>query len=215
MTQTLYNGAVVPTNSDPYAITADLMKLALSLNVPIRVQDQAARNGLAAIAPGGVLPVGTEVLITGDPTMPKQKWNGSKWVQFVYAEASASVIVEPSLAYGTGQLTLIGKNSTDSTFVTFPEPDCIQFTQAGLYSVSAHMLLASGTVSGHTKGTIQSSNGSSVYGQTYPTPGASECVIAAPMVYFPNPGGRVYVKFFQASGANQTWSTLARIGKIG
>lgn len=120
MTQTLYNGAVVPTNSDDYALTEDLMKMCLSLNIPIPVPSAAARDSLAAIAPGGVLPVGTEVIITGDNTLPKQKWNGAKWVQFIYAEASASMSVKPSEAWGAGQLTISGTNSTDSTFVTFP-----------------------------------------------------------------------------------------------
>lgn len=215
MTQTLYNGAKVPTNSDDYALTEDLMKMCLSLNIPIPVPNEAARNGLAAIAPGGVLPIGTEVIITGDNTLPKQKWSGTKWVQFIYAEASASIAVANDTPWGSGALTISGANSTDNTFVSFPVPDCIQFTQPGLYSVSAHMKLASGTVSGFTKATIQSEFGNSVYGQEYPRDLASECVISAPVIYFPEAGGRVFIKFYQTSGATQTWSTLARISKIG
>ena len=215
MSQTLYNGAIVPTNSDDYALTEDWVKTCLSLNITIPVPNEAARDGLASIAPGGVLPIGTEVIITGDNTLPKQKWNGTKWVQFIYAEASASIAVANASPWGAGQLTISGANSTDSTFATFPVADCIQFTQPGLYSVSAHMKLASGTVSGFTKATIQSEFGNSVYGQEYPAAGASECVIPAPVIYFPTAGGRVFIKFYQSSGGIQTWSTLARISKIG
>lgn len=65
------------------------------------------------------------------------------------------------------------------------------------------------------KGTIQSSNGLSVYGQDYPHSSATEFVIPAPVIYFPDAGGRIYIKFYQESAGFQTWDTLARISKIG
>ena len=211
MSQTRPNKIVTITNDEVYDLAAHQARMADSANVTIKVGSIAERD----VLPESVKTPGTKVIVTDDTTMPEQKWNGTKWVQFIYAEASASILVQPSQAWGSGQLSLIKANSTDESFVTFPTADCIQFTAPGLYSVSAHMKLASGTVSGFTKGTIQSSNGNSVYGQDYPPNGAAECVIPAPVIYFPTAGGQVFIKFYQTSGAAQTWSTLARISKIG
>ena len=211
MSQTRPNKIVTITNDETYDLAVHQARMADSTNVTVKVSSQAERDQL----PPSLLTPGTKVIVTDDTTMPEQKWNGSKWVQFIYAEASASIAVQPSQPWGSGQLTLSQNNSTDSSFVTFPSADCIQFTAPGLYSMSAHMKLASGAVSGFTKGTIQSASGNSVYGQDYAPNTASEFVISAPVIYFPTAGGQVFIKFYQMSGVVQTWSTLARISKIG
>ncbi|MDQ0756064.1 hypothetical protein [Arthrobacter sp. B3I4] len=211
MSQTRPNKIITITNDEVYDLATHQARMADSTNVTVKVGSTAERDAL----PPALLTPGTKVIVTDDTTMPEQKWNGSKWVQFIYAEATGSILVQPSQAWGSGQLTLNQTNSTDPAFVTFPVADCIQFTAPGLYSMSAHVRLTTGTVAAFAKGTIQDANGNSVYGQEYPHSSASEFVIAAPVIYFPTAGGRVFLKYYQTSGTQQTWSTIARISKIG
>lgn len=216
MTAQTANKVTVPVGTDGWNPVAHIKGAFESALIIIPVADEAERDTLPQRFPGGIIPKGTEIVILNDSTLPKQKWNGQKWVQFIYAEANASILVQPNLPWGSGQLTLNQTNSTDLDFVSFPQADCIQFTAPGLYTASAHMKVAAGqSVSGFTKGTIQNGNGTSVYGQEYPAMGATEFVMTAPVMYFPDPGGQAFIKFFQNSGAQQTWSTILRIGKIG
>lgn len=75
--QTLYNGVEVFTDGDPYNLSADVAKAFRTANVTIDVASQAQRDGLAALAPGGVLPVPTFVYRT-DLSL-YETWNGSAW----------------------------------------------------------------------------------------------------------------------------------------
>lgn len=72
MTQTRQNGIVVPTNSDPYNLTADLAKAADSTNVLIPVTSQAVRDALTK-HPGLTV---VRLDLTGTPL---ETWDGSAW----------------------------------------------------------------------------------------------------------------------------------------
>lgn len=136
MSQTLYNGAVVPTNSDAYDITGDLVDLCLSLNVPIPVTTLAQRNGLAALAPGGVLPIGTMVL-RRDQSMFTEKWDGTTWKTSAHSEWTRSGQVVPSTqVWGVGALTVDAAKSTDTAFVTHPAANQLKFRDAGTYAIT-------------------------------------------------------------------------------
>lgn len=135
MSQTLYNGADVPTNSDAYNLTDDLAKLCLSLNIPIPVSNQAQRDGLAALA-GGTLKIGTMVL-RKDQSMFVEKWDGSSWKTLGHSEWTKSAHVVPTnMVYGVGALTQDAGKTTDAAFVTHPASDVLKFRDAGTYSIT-------------------------------------------------------------------------------
>lgn len=77
--QTLYNGVEVFTNGDPYNLADDVAHAFATANLVIDVSSQAQRDGLAAAAPAGVLPVPTFVARMDLPGAPIQTWNGSTW----------------------------------------------------------------------------------------------------------------------------------------
>lgn len=136
MAQTLYNGAEVPTNSDDYNLTEDLVTLCLSLNIPIPVDTQAARDGLAALAPGGVLPIGTMVF-RKDQSMFVEKWDGTNWKTAAHCEWTRSGQVVPSgSVWGVGSLTQDATKTTDTAFVTHPAGDQLKFRDAGTYAIA-------------------------------------------------------------------------------
>lgn len=77
--QTLFNGVEVFTNGDPYDLAADNAHAFETANINIPVASEAQRDGLAAIAPGGVLPVGTNVIRTDITGCPSETWDGTAW----------------------------------------------------------------------------------------------------------------------------------------
>jgi len=143
MAITLYNGAEVPTNSDDYALTEDLAKLCLSLNIPIPVNNQAERDGLAALA-GGTLKIGTMVL-RKDQSMFVEKWNGTTWKTAAHCEwTRAGQSVPNTTLWGAGALTLDATRTTDTAFVTHPSGDQLAFRDAGNYAITFTAKAAAG-----------------------------------------------------------------------
>lgn len=143
MAQTLANKAWVPTNSDPYKLTADLAKTALSINAPIPVASQTERDGLAA-AFGGTVPTGTMVLRT-DQSMFIEKWNGSAWKTAGHSEwTRTNQSVPTATTWGVGALTIDASKSTDTAFVSHPASDQLKIRDAGVYSISFTAKAAAG-----------------------------------------------------------------------
>jgi hypothetical protein len=135
MAQTLYNGARVPTNSDPYKLTEDLKKLCLSLNIPISVASKAERDGLDDIA-GTPLNVG-QMVIREDQSMFVEKWDGNAWKTSGHSEWSRSDQGVPSgQVWGAGPLSLDAGKSTDTAFITHPANDLLRFRDTGNYAVT-------------------------------------------------------------------------------
>lgn len=77
MPTTRWNKTKTPVNSDAWNLTADLASLADGAAVTIAVASQSEQDGLAALAPGGVLPVPTVIFRTDLAEM--RVWDGSKW----------------------------------------------------------------------------------------------------------------------------------------
>lgn len=137
MAENLYNGARVPTPGDKYALTDDMKKMCLSLNIPIPVLTQAARDALAALAPDGVLPIGAMV-IRRDQSMLMELWDGTKWATGApHTEWTRLAQAVPSgTAWGVGALTQDATKTTDAAFVTHPAGDVLRFRDAGVYAIS-------------------------------------------------------------------------------
>lgn len=70
--QILQNGVQVPTNGDPYSLTADLATMGNSANVIVRAANAAARDALTKYDGLSV----RRMDLTGRPT---ETWDGSTW----------------------------------------------------------------------------------------------------------------------------------------
>ena len=79
MSQTRYNKVVTITNDETYDLAGHMARMADSINPVIRVANQAEREGLAALAPGGVLPIPTTVA-RADLLGALEVWDGTRWV---------------------------------------------------------------------------------------------------------------------------------------
>ena len=135
MAVTNYNGIITPTNSDDYDPTGDMGIMARSTNVPIAVDNQAERDGLAA-AYGGSLPIGT-VVLRKDQSMFIEKWDGSAWRTDGHSEWTKNgQSVPQNTVWGVGALTIDAGKTTDTAFVTHPASDVLQFRDAGVYTVT-------------------------------------------------------------------------------
>lgn len=130
----LYNGAEVPTNSDDYALTEDLAKMCLSLNIPVPVNNQAERDGLTALL-GGPLKVGTMVL-RKDQSLFIEKWDGSSWKTSGHSEWTSSQTVPNASVWGTAAMAQDPDQTTDTAFVTHPAADKLRFRDAGTYAIT-------------------------------------------------------------------------------
>lgn len=77
--QTTWNKATVPAGTDPWNLVPDEKKAIETAGLVFGVATTAERNGLAALAPGGVLPVPT--LVRNAETGRYESWNGTRWAQ--------------------------------------------------------------------------------------------------------------------------------------
>ncbi|MEQ4566172.1 hypothetical protein [Paenarthrobacter sp. CAP02] len=71
--QTLENGVVVPTNSDPYNLTDDLANAFKKTNGAVRVSSQAQRDALTKYT-------GLKVQRLDLPGQPEDTWDGTNWL---------------------------------------------------------------------------------------------------------------------------------------
>lgn len=74
---TRWNKTKTPAGVDPWNLTPDIGAALDSANVVIPVASATERDGLAATAPGGVLPVPTVVWRTDKNRL--ETWNGTVW----------------------------------------------------------------------------------------------------------------------------------------
>lgn len=103
--QTLYNGVEVFTNGDSYNLADDVAHAFSTANVLIAVSSLAQRNGLAAIAPDGILPPGTTVVRKDITGFPLETWDGVVWRprSWTFAEYGNSALVNSPVP-ANGQL---------------------------------------------------------------------------------------------------------------
>ena len=81
MTTTGWNGPTLPTSGDGWNLINHIQTALNTANLNITVSSQVQRDGLAALAPGGVLPVGTTVIRSDLTGLPEEVWTGSSWVR--------------------------------------------------------------------------------------------------------------------------------------
>ena len=135
MTQILFNGAEVFTNGDNYNLSEDMVKLCLSLNIPIPVDDQTQRDGLEALS-GAPLKEGTMVL-RKDQSMFIEKWDGSTWKTAGHSEwTKTGQVVPANTVWGVGALTQDAPKTTDAAFISHPTGNVLKFRDAGTYVVT-------------------------------------------------------------------------------
>lgn len=75
--QTTWNKATTGAGTDPWQLVADMKKALETAGLVFSVANLTEQNGLAALAPGGVLPVPTLVFRTDLGAY--MSWNGTVW----------------------------------------------------------------------------------------------------------------------------------------
>ena len=81
MTAQTANKVTVPVGSDAWNLTTHLKGMAETTNSLIPVASAAERDALAALFPGGVLPIPTMITRTDELGSPNYQWNGSTWLR--------------------------------------------------------------------------------------------------------------------------------------
>lgn len=112
MPTTRWNKTKTPVNSDAYQLTGDLATMADSTTLTIPVQSQSERDGLAAIAPGGVLPIPTTVWRADLGCT--EVWDGSAWKRSSMQAGGAPY------AMAAGTASWVTSGSGNSIAVSFP-----------------------------------------------------------------------------------------------
>lgn len=81
MTAQTANKVTVPVGSDAWNLTTHLKGMAETTSSLIPVASVAERDALAALFPGGVLPIPTMITRTDEVGSPNYQWNGSIWLR--------------------------------------------------------------------------------------------------------------------------------------
>lgn len=90
MTAQTWNKITTAVGSDGWNPVLHMKGVADTADVLVHVSSEAERDGLAALAPGGVLPIPTTVVRTDLPSCPTETWNGSAWVRVIASAAPAA-----------------------------------------------------------------------------------------------------------------------------
>jgi len=104
--QTTWNKATVPAGTDPWNLVPDTKKAIESAGLVFNVANDAERTGLAALAPGGVLPIPTYVFQTDNKRW--YTWDGFTW-RFPAAGFLGSSVNAGATSTGTSQNTLVSE----------------------------------------------------------------------------------------------------------
>jgi len=79
MTTTGWNGPTLPTSGDGWNLITHLTNALNTAGLIIPIASEAQRSGLAALAPGGVLPIPTTIIRTDVTGSPMEIWDGTNW----------------------------------------------------------------------------------------------------------------------------------------
>lgn len=90
MAQTRPNKMVTITNDEVYDLATHLARLADSAGVVVGVSGASERDGLAALWPGGVLPIPFYVSRKDVPGAPLEIWDGTNWSRYTRSHAKAA-----------------------------------------------------------------------------------------------------------------------------
>lgn len=77
--QTTWNKAEAPAGTEPWGYVTQVKRALDTAGLVFDVASLTERNGLAALAPGGVLPVPTMIFRTD--LQRYESWNGTRWAQ--------------------------------------------------------------------------------------------------------------------------------------
>lgn len=86
---TTWNKATVPAGTDPWNAVPDVKKAADTSGLVFGVANLTEQNGLAALAPGGVLPIPTLIFRADLGTY--MSWDGTAWAQLPKVTSGAGV----------------------------------------------------------------------------------------------------------------------------
>lgn len=100
------NKATVPAGSDGWNLVPDIKKAIETTGSIIKVASPAERDGLAALFPGGALPVPTHICRTDIVGAPIMTWNGTKWVGPGFGHLSTATNAGAT-ATGTAENSLV------------------------------------------------------------------------------------------------------------
>lgn len=95
-----WNGITTPVGTDGWNPVLHMKGLADTADVIVPVSSVAHRDGLAATAPGGVLPIPTTVVRTDIPGYPIEIWDGATWSRQV--QSSPFITTDENWEYGGG-----------------------------------------------------------------------------------------------------------------
>lgn len=140
--QTTWNKATVAAGTDPYNLVPDTKKAIDTAGLVFGVADDTEKAGLAALAPGGVLPVPTHVFQTDKKRW--FTWDGAVWTTTgspYHAEFSGPIgTTVGGSGEGPGTLVVEATKTIDGSFVDIPGSGQLRVLKAGTYSGSFMVL---------------------------------------------------------------------------
>lgn len=211
MSRTLYNGVKMFTNGDPYNLADDLAAAFESANVVIQINNEIQRDGLAALAPDGVLPVPTFIYRTD--LNRRETWNGVEWLGDVrHAEINypLQTAVPNNTPWGPGVGSIVAERSLYSGFATMPENDKIEVSHAGIYAISWYTVISG--VDGAPMFFAVNRGDTRIYGEQKAS--GFEFTTNVPNIHM-NAGERFKLIMVQTSGSNKDMTHRVRVTRVG
>lgn len=209
--QTLFNGVEVFTNGDDYNLSEDAAHAFETANVIITIHTEDQRDGLADLAPGGVLPVPTFIYRTD--LNRRETWNGVEWLGDVrHAEINYPLQtgVPNNTPWGPGVGTIVPERSLYSGFATMPENDKIEVSHAGIYAISWYTVISG--FDGAPVFFAVNRGDTRIYGEQKAS--GFEFTTNVPNVHM-NAGERFKLIMVQTSGTNKDMTHRVRVTRVG
>jgi hypothetical protein len=210
VTAQTWNDITTAIGSDGWNVVAHMKGLADTADVVVSVASQAERDGLAALAPGGVLPIPTTVYRTD--LGRTETWDGVEWAGNVrHAEINyATASVPNNTAWGPGIGSIDATRSQYSGFATTPINDHIEVSKAGVYAIDWYMVV-SGIVATPVFAAINR-GATRIFGQQYAA--GFENTPSVPNIHM-NAGERFKLIMVQTSGAAVDITHNVRVTRVG
>jgi len=206
--QTLQNGVPVPTNSDPYNLTADLASAFNAADVVTRVASKAARDALTKKDGMAIsrLDLGGQIEVWDADT--------SSWsLGIQHAEFTGSTSPTGGAQWGTGPLSLDSAMSRNGGIFTSPANDKISLPGVGLYAVSVRVQL-SVNATGTTWVSIVNDANTMTYSSYDIQPGNASGAVSLPNLYVPATQN-IRIVFYSTTATGYTLTSRIRVSRIG
>lgn len=209
--QTLHNGVQVFTNGDDYNLAEDVAHAFETANVITTIHSHDQREGLAALAPGGVLPVPTFIYRTD--LNRRETWNGVEWlgdVRHAEIDYPKQTGVPHDQPWGPGTGAIQDPRSLYSGFATMPGNDLIQVSHAGIYAISWYTVISG--FSGAPMFFAVNRGDTRIYGEQKAS--GFEFTTNVPNIHM-NAGERFKLIMVQTSGALRDMTHRVRVTRVG